>query len=85
MTNTSDSGKGDPPDPFNADKTVDALSLHSPSVHGGKNDQVSTETDQVSPKYSATRLPVNSASLVSPNPPPTLNNNAPSPTDSTTL
>ena len=85
MANTSDGGKGDPPDPSHTDKSNDTLSLLSLAVHHDNNYQVSTETDPVSPKYSANRPSVNPPSLANNNQSPTLNDHDPSPTDSPAL
>ena len=47
MANTSDGGKGDPPDPSNYKTNTDALLTTAPAAHRAKNDQVSPDIDQV--------------------------------------
>ena len=46
MADTSDGGKGDPPDPSNAHITTDAPSISTPAAYCAKNDTVSSKTDK---------------------------------------
>ena len=46
MANSSDGGKGDHPDPPNANINTDALSTSTPAACSAKNDSVLSKTDQ---------------------------------------
>ena len=83
MANTSDGGKGDPPDPPNANTNNDTLSTSTPAAHSAKNDSVPTKIDRVWTNYSTTSPPAHSAHSDSPNRSPIVINNATPHPDST--
>ena len=57
MANTSDGGKGVPPDPPNANPNIDNLFTIPPAAHRAQNGQFLTEIDQDMTKYSTTCPP----------------------------
>ena len=68
MTNTSDGGKEDPPDPPYANKntTINPPSLYTPAVHSAKKDSVWTEIDRNSPIYNNNTRPPTKSHFASP-------------------
>ena len=66
MANASDGGKGNPPDPPNANINPDALPSYTPAVFSAKNDSIPPEIDRVSTIYS-TNTPTSRSDLAAGN------------------